>query len=78
NHTALIRHLSTPTLISGKLYWPLPALAALTIQADDCTPEEILDMVESRYGSKKAMLRAQFPSRFASLVINGPGKTLED
>ncbi|KAG8892752.1 hypothetical protein FRB99_002463, partial [Tulasnella sp. 403] len=78
NQTSLLRHLSTPTLVNGKEHWPLPKLATLIIEEDHYNPDEILDMVESRYELRKPTSNAQLPSRFSSLVINGSGTTLGD
>ncbi|KAG8905672.1 hypothetical protein FRB99_008445 [Tulasnella sp. 403] len=78
--TPIIRYLSTTTLIDGKRRWPLPELATLTIDEDDNDPDEILRMVESRYGltTKYTHLgsKTQLPVPFESLVIDGMGTTL--
>ncbi|KAG8892693.1 hypothetical protein FRB99_002497 [Tulasnella sp. 403] len=82
NQTSLIHHLSHPTLVSGKLHWPLPALAVLRIDADHHTPREILWMVERRYGCTSGLNEAasttHLPVRFSSLIIYGSGTSLDD
>ncbi|KAG8898064.1 hypothetical protein FRB99_007684, partial [Tulasnella sp. 403] len=78
--TPLIRYLATPTLVDGIRRWPLPQLVSLTVQEGDVDPDEMLGMLESRYGYtlKNEDAKARLPSPFSTLVIRSSGESLDD
>ncbi|KAG8904527.1 hypothetical protein FRB99_001610 [Tulasnella sp. 403] len=72
--TPFIHHLSTPTFINGKQYWALPKLASLIIREAAYEVEEILRLVEGRYGRHtQSNSMVGLPDRFLSLVVQGSG-----
>ncbi|KAG8905671.1 exo-1,3-beta-glucanase [Tulasnella sp. 403] len=79
--TFVIRHLSTTTLVDGKQRWLFPELVTLSIDEDSNHPDEILRMVERRYGRttepNDAEADIQLPTPLTSLVIYGSGKVLD-
>ncbi|KAG8892768.1 hypothetical protein FRB99_002446, partial [Tulasnella sp. 403] len=81
NQTPITRHLSTALKVDGRLQWPFPELASLRIEENSNSPDEILLMLESRYGhstkSKKADSKIGLPAPLVSFVIHGSGKTLD-